>query len=384
MGKPVVPARILMTADTIGGVWTYALELARGLAPFGVEIHLATMGATPTEAQAVEARQIANLTLYPSEYRLEWMDEPWEDVKRAGDWLLELADHVQPDVVHLNGYAHSSLPWQSPTLVVAHSCVLSWWEAVKGERAPQRYYRYQSSVTSGLQQADLVVAPSQAMLNALTRHYGSFGSMRVIANGRSGAAFRPARKENFIFSAGRLWDEAKNIESLARAVTDLWWPVCLAGDQRHPSGRVPDLDRACLGVSYLGQLAPEELAGWLGRAAIYALPARYEPFGLSILEAGLSGCALVLGDIPSLREIWSGVAHFVPPDDPLALHATLNLLIANKSERRALGALARMRALQYTPERMIEGYLAAYADLLNQAKIHGDRNDAPLFDSSSA
>ncbi len=32
------------------------------------------------------------------------------------------------------------------------------------------------------------------------------------------------------------------------------------------------------------------------------LPARYEPFGLSVLEAALSGCALVLGDIPSLRE----------------------------------------------------------------------------------
>ena len=35
--------RVLMTADTVGGVWTYALELAGALAPLGVDITLATM-----------------------------------------------------------------------------------------------------------------------------------------------------------------------------------------------------------------------------------------------------------------------------------------------------------------------------------------------------
>ena len=53
----------------------------------------------------------------------------------------------------------------------------------------------------------------------------------------------------------------------------------------------------------------------IARAAIYALPAHYEPFGLSILEAAMSGCALVLGDIPSLREIWGDAAVFVHPDN---------------------------------------------------------------------
>ena len=72
----------------------------------------------------------------------------------------------------------------------------------------------------------------------------------------------------------------------------------------------------------------------MGRAAIYALPARYEPFGLSILEAALSGCALVIGDIPSLREIWADAALFVPSDGhdaPLAhvgeLHHALPLVM---------------------------------------------------------
>jgi glycogen synthase len=59
-------------------------------------------------------------------------------------------------------------------------------------------------------------------------------------------------------------------------------------------------------------------ADWYARASIYALPARYEPFGLSALEAALSGCALILGDIPSLREVWLEAAPYVSPDDESA------------------------------------------------------------------
>ena len=33
-----------MTADTIGGVWQYAVDLARGLGEYGVDVTLATLG----------------------------------------------------------------------------------------------------------------------------------------------------------------------------------------------------------------------------------------------------------------------------------------------------------------------------------------------------
>ncbi|HEY0779002.1 MAG TPA: glycosyltransferase, partial [Gemmatirosa sp.] len=100
---------------------------------------------------------------------------------------------------------------------------------------------------------------------------------------------------------------------------------------------------------------------WMGRAAVYALPARYEPFGLSALEAGLAGCALVLGDIPSLREVWGDAATYVAPDDAAALADALRTLAADDAHRTALGIRARTRALTYTPARMADGYLAAYA-----------------------
>ena len=47
--------KILMTADAVGGVWTYALDLAVGLAPRGVEVVLAVLGPAPSPRQRAAA-----------------------------------------------------------------------------------------------------------------------------------------------------------------------------------------------------------------------------------------------------------------------------------------------------------------------------------------
>jgi glycosyltransferase involved in cell wall biosynthesis len=124
-------------------------------------------------------------------------------------------------------------------------------------------------------------------------------------------------------------------------------------------------------VDPLGRLAPRELAEWMGRAAIYALPARYEPFGLSVLEAALAGCVLVLGDIPSLREVWGDAAVFVPPDDVDALVAALELLRREPGRRARFAACARVRALEYLPARMAARYLSAYVSLARARRAAG-------------
>lgn len=357
------PRRVLMTADTVGGVWIYALELASALARHGVEIILATMGELLRPEQRAAAGQLANVQVFESCYRLEWMANPWDDVAAAGEWLRDLEHALQPDLVHLNGYVHAALPWRSPVVVVAHSCVLSWWRAVRGEDAPPDWDRYRGRVREGLSSADLVVAPTQAMLDAVLQHYRPRVPTRVIANGREPAASQEAAtKEPFIFAAGRFWDQAKNLASLAACSAAMPWPVYIAGDTRHPDGGEP----AARGpnMHFLGKLTPSGVAWWLARASIYALPARYEPFGLSALEAALAGCALVLGDIPSLREVWDDAALFVPPDEPDALERALRCLIDDDTRRAHLGQRARERALGYTPARMARAYLDAYHELI--------------------
>jgi glycogen synthase len=355
--------RILMTADTVGGVWTYALELTRALQPFGVEVLLAVMGPPLSAAQRDDARSISNLNLFKSNYKLEWMPDCWSDVKRAGSWLLHLEDRLQPDLIHLNGYTHANLPWQSPTLVVGHSCVFSWWQAVKGDTPPAEWQHYKTAVKSGLSATDLVVTPSAAMMQALHDHYGPIDNTRVIPNGRNPEDFQPRSKRPLILSAGRLWDEAKNIDRVAEIAHELPWPVLVAGDFHHPEHAVQrsSIKNRC---RWLGSLPETELRRWMAAASVYALPALYEPFGYTPLEAALSGCALVLGDIDSLREIWRDAAVFVDPNDSHALKVELLNLIENSQRRRELAQRARERALELTSARMAENYFTAYEELL--------------------
>lgn len=345
-----------MTADAVGGVWTYALELTRALEPYGVEVLLALMGPSLSIGQLTDARNISNLTLFKSDYKLEWMSDCWSDVKRAGDWLLHLENRLQPDLIHLNGYAHGSLPWNNPTLVAGHSCVFSWWRAVKGDAPPREWQRYKHEVRNGLHAAELVVTPSKSMLDALETHYGTLNSTLVIPNGRSPEHFEPREKRTFVLSAGRLWDEAKNIESVTAIASELPWPVVVAGDlQQRPLAN---------GCRWLGSLPETELRHWFAAAPIYALPARYEPFGYTPLEAALSGCALVLGDIESLREIWGDAAIFVDPNDNHALKSALLDLINHPKRRDEMSDRARARALYFTVTRMGQNYFAAYQELL--------------------
>ena len=350
--------RILMTADAVGGVWAYAMELGRGLQRRGIEITLAALGPPPTLAQRAGAASIG-IEVVDIPGRLEWMDEPWDDVDSAGAQLLDLACEVQPDVVHLNGYSHAALPWSAPVVVVAHSCVCSWWRAVYGESVPPRFDEYHARVARGLHSAALVVAPSHAMLLALENEYGRLPSARVVANGSD---FQPAPavdREPIVFSAGRIWDEAKNIEALCAAASSLAWPVFVAGDCRRPGGEALEP----YGARYLGTLDREAMREWCARASIYVMPARYEPFGLSVLEAARSGCALVLGDIRSLRENWDGAAVFVPPDNRRALATAIQALAEDDVRRRKLAETASGRSRSLTAARMVDGYIDCYMSL---------------------
>src|SRR5690606_20327727 len=254
--------KVLMTTDTVGGVWSYCVQLSRALREHDVQVVLATMGAPLSDSQRVQASALDNVELRESTFRLEWMDEPWDDVEHAGDWLLDIETAECPDVVHLNGYAHGGLPWSVPTLIVGHSCVLSWWRAVRGRDAPGAWNAYRTAVRAGLRAAQPVVAPTRAMLTDLATHHGPLPHGSVTPNGcdtgathpvprRSAtthpgsAAARehpalPANRDTMVLAAGRLWDESKNIATLAQAADLMRGDVYVAGSDEHPArGRVP-------------------------------------------------------------------------------------------------------------------------------------------------
>jgi glycosyltransferase involved in cell wall biosynthesis len=367
--------KILISTDTVGGVLTYTAGLAAALEVAGDEVVVATMGPRLRQAQ----REDLPSRLHESGFQLEWMEDPWDDVAAAGEWLLRLEEEERPDIVHLCSYAHGSLPFQAPKVLVAHSDVLSWWRAVHGTEAPPSWNRYREEMSAGLAGADAIVAPTAAMLRELQRdHPLTLERTQVIPNGsptpppsrlpsselhqilppaeRKFDAVRERRP--FVLGSGRFWDAAKNLAALDAAAEGVAWPVVVAGDlgdgapPRHARS-TGVLDRAALAA--LRRVAP-----------IYAAPAVYEPFGLGILEAALDGCALVLGDIPSLRELWEDAAIFVGPGDSDALHEVLACLIEAPQVRGDLAERAQKRAADYTIERTAAAYRALYETLQNR------------------
>jgi len=73
---------------------------------------------------------------------------------------------------------------------------------------------------------------------------------------------------------------------------------------------------------------------------------------------------LVLSNLPSFLEVWGDAARFVPPDDGGALRRTLRDLIDDQEALTRLQAAARERARVFSRQRMLDGYLALYGELL--------------------
>jgi glycogen synthase len=354
--------KILMTTDNLGGVWTYSLELLSQLENNGFVTALAVMGAKLSSEQRKQISVFKNVEVYESEYKLEWMEDPWEDIDLAGEWLLSIRNKFQPELIHLNNFSFGALKWGLPVVTVAHSDVISWWYNVLNRPIPKRLNEYLMRVKFGLQDSNYIVTPSATMLKYINQIYGTFRNQRVIYNGRSTDQFYRSEKEKMIFSMGRIWDTAKNISLLINSAPMLKWKVTLAGNIQNPVTEEVTLHG---NIEFLGSLPPAGITEYLSKASIFVLPAKYEPFGLSPLEAALSGCALVLGKIESLQEIWEDNALYVDTDSPDMLVETVNELTCNENLRKNYAEKAYNRALEFTTTRMFNEYMDVYRSVLN-------------------
>lgn len=349
------PRRVLMTADAVGGVWTYALDLARGLTGHGVEVLLAVEGQPPDTAQRAAAAAIDGLEMVETGIELEWRDRGGALAAVDADRLRTLAEGFAPDIVHLNGYRDALLDWRVPVVVAAHSCVRSWWWACHGGEPPEEWRAYGRAVAQGLAMADAVAVPTEAFARELGRLYGPLPQAQVIPNGRDARPAPAPARLPMVLTVGRLWDEAKSLGTIEAAAPHLPWPVVAAGAMPEQAPRH---------VHPTGRLAERTVLALMAHAEIYAAPACYEPFGLANLEAAGAGCAMVLGDIPSQRELWGDSAAFVAPGDVDGLAGTLRALARDPERREKLRRRSTARAAGLGAGRMTAAYLGLYRRLL--------------------
>jgi glycosyltransferase involved in cell wall biosynthesis len=250
--------------------------------------------------------------------------------------------------------------FEQPIVAVQHSCVATWWAAVKGTPLPDDFRWRSDLVAQGLSKADAVVAPSRAFAAATERAYDLDRRVLAVHNGRTAQKLRELPQGDFVFTAGRLWDEGKNVATLDRAAARIRAPFQAAGSTKGPNGASIALEH----LIALGSLSEARVAGVMAARPVFASAALYEPFGLSVLEAAQAGCALVLSDIATHRELWDGAALFVEPLDDAAFASAINDLLDRHEERERLGQIARERARQYSPQRMARSMADIYARVL--------------------
>ena len=353
--------RVLLTTDTVGGVWTYTKELTEGLLNHGQAVALVSFGRLPAPDQQLWASQLTHqhadaFHYHASEAPLEWMPDNQRAYDQGALLLDRVAADFSPTLLHTNQFCFGRLDLSIPTLVAAHSDVLSWADACTPDGLPCSPWltEYQRLVQQGLAAADAVVAPTRWMLDALAKHFSLPASRHIIANGRTLLLPQPAPvRQPQAVSAGRLWDPAKNI-ALLQGVRAC--PVLIAGADT--ASIATDIS---LTTRSLGTLPEAELLHLFRSSRIYIAASLYEPFGLAPLEAALCGCALVANDIPSLREVWGTAALFFTDLDELEQHLTA--LTLNETLFLKQQALSSARAQRLTAEAMTENYLSLYNEL---------------------
>jgi glycogen(starch) synthase len=364
---------VLVTADTITGVWTYTRELVSGLVSRGNRVTLVSFGDIPLPHQTSWMESLHGLEYRPTAFRLEWMQEGEQDLEDSFNYLTALVRELKPDVLHLNQFCYGALPVSTPRVVVAHGDLISWWMEVHGrEPRPSNWLHcYRGRVTHGLLGASAVVAPSRWMLDRLRCCYATPGRDAVIYNGRNPIFFNPyVSKEDSVMAVGRLWDAGKQVFLLTQHEHPL--SVCIVGsDQPVPVPHIPiraDIklatEQACFALK--GPQTEAQMRMLYSRAAIYAATSRYEPFGMATLEAALSRCAIVANDIPSFREIWGDAAVYFRANDAGSLATVIRDLSEDRDLCRSYGNSAYQRARdRFTAKRMIDDYLALYRSLLS-------------------
>ncbi|HEY1262599.1 MAG TPA: hypothetical protein VGF06_03695, partial [Terriglobales bacterium] len=81
---------VLVTTDTLSGVWTYTRELVTGLVSRGLRVTLVSMGEIPLPHQTAWMDHLHGLEYHPTAFRLDWMQEGEQDFADSSAFLTML------------------------------------------------------------------------------------------------------------------------------------------------------------------------------------------------------------------------------------------------------------------------------------------------------
>jgi phosphatidylinositol alpha-mannosyltransferase len=170
-----------------------------------------------------------------------------------------------------------------------------------------------------------------------------------------------------IFFLGR-HEPRKGLEVLLSAMADLPPDVRVwVGGDGPQSQELRDRFAGDSRIEWLGRISDEEREARMRGCTVYCSPSvRGESFGMVLLEAMASGCALVASDLEGHRNVATdGVdALLAPVGDAAALAKALRRVLDDDGLRSELVAGGRRRAEQLSMTHLAERYVAIYEQVL--------------------
>lgn len=296
------------------------------------------------------------------------------DPRLAGAAVREVRAS-RPDVVHTH-LVHADV-YGTVAAVSAHAALVS----TKHNDDPFRVGPFRYVERAFMRRASRIICITEALARFNVERVGlPAGKLDVIhygmddlptAWGPPGGPDLPA-DARILLSVSRLEPQKGldvAIEALARLRPDHPRAVLVVLGQGSLAGELRALARA-RGVDDAVYLpySVGDVADWLRRADVLVHPARWEGFGLALLEAMLAGLPVVASRVSAIPEIVLDreTGLLVPPDDPERLAAALDDLLSAPERARTLGEAGRARAhASFSVERMTTRTIAVYERVLS-------------------
>lgn len=246
--------------------------------------------------------------------------------------------------------------------------------------------------------ADVVIAVSRSICDdALTKYHLSPDKVKLVYNAIDPAQLTTATARGdllhqpayqfladpslkLVVLSGRIHPQ-KGIDLLLQSIPEVLqqidrvhWVVCGGGgiaEQTLPRYK-PLIEPYQHAITLTGHVPRQEALGWKRLADVVVAPSRYEPFGLSVLEAMLLGKPVIVADVDGLGELVvdgeSGLKlplDHVTPDgnavSPSALAQAQIRLLRDEALAQRLGHTARDYAdLHFNYRQFIEQTLEVY------------------------
>lgn len=252
-------------------------------------------------------------------------------------------------------------------------------------------------LSSGILSGALLLAEqwagrSQAAFTCLSNHsarqahqlgLASSDQLRVVPNGIDPNEFQPTEdrrrqardrwgldeEETMVLTVGRLAAEKGQdvlLEAMARLEDrhpELRLLVAGTGNRKGLLERSASVPENLRFVGYV-----EEVASLYWAADLYVHPARYEGFGLAVLEAMAAGCPVVASRVGGIPELLGEAGVMVPPDRVERLSDAIEKILANKDRQRHLSRQAQDRAREFDLDRMLDRYDRIYRETLGTGR----------------